>query len=57
MVLDGNIIDEVVNRVLNKTVDRPVLKALYEAIDNDIALTVAVDGGLHVVDSPRIGDE
>jgi len=56
-VLDGNIIDEVVNRVLNKTVDRPVLKALYEAIDNDIALTVAVDGGLHVVDSPRIGDE
>lgn len=56
-MLDGNIIDEVVNRVLNKTVDRPVLKALYEAIDNDIALTVAVDGGLHVVDSPRIGDE
>ena len=57
MVLDGNIIDEVVNRVLNKTVDRPVLETLYEAIDNDIAFTVAVDGGLHVVDSPRIGDE
>ena len=52
--LDSN---EVVNRVLNETVDRSVLEALYEVIDEDIALAVTVDGGLHVVDNPKIGDE
>ena len=57
-VLDSNIIVEVVNRILNETVDRDLLEAtMYKAIDKDIALTVAVDGGLHVVDIPKIGDE
>ena len=56
-VLDSNIIVEVVNRILNETVDRDVLEAVYKAIDKDIDLTVAVDGGLHVVDTPKIGDE